>query len=584
MQERNTPRAYAYSRISSAGSQLAGGGLDRQAASAREWCERNGFDLDETLHLSDPGRSGYSGDHLRRGALGRFVAMAQAGEIPAGSTLICEAVDRLSRQEPIESLQQVVFALVQAGIRIVDLEAGVTYDRESLRTNELVMLVLRAQAAHDFSRRLSRRISTHWKQGRERGRQGEVVRGQGGMRPFWIDLGDAGRWAFNDHATTVRLAFDLAQEMGTGKIAAELNARNLLTGTGSRWWASAVGSLLSNPATYGELVFGQKAHAAALTKLRRWQANPKGQPPVVPPIEVIEGYWPPVITREAFDRVQRMKKARTADRSISTKGVTHSWLQGIVECQAGGRMSATAEKPRDVVYRNLRCRRRRHRGGCQCGGKGWRLEQIHAHVLCRFPALTQQLLQLSHAGAEQDRDGHLAPQLERAQQQLAQAQGALRKAEAALAAAVDQTTSVALLERLSDLAEARQQEVRKAEAELARVQGLIDEEARRPDPAALLGSVELHGLVTTLATGEGTAAQRKEMNTLLRKIGMKVVLDDSRAEAPAVVITIGDSVPMSATFTGELEEGILRDLFPMPKVRGRARIVEEGGSFLILGC
>jgi hypothetical protein len=197
--------------------------------------------------------------------------------------------------------------------------------------------------------------------------------------------------------------------------------------------------------------------------------------------------------------------------------------------------------------------------------------------------LTAALLQLSAQGDHQQ-GAHLPQQLERAQQQLRAAKEASRKAEEALAAAVDQATAVSLLERLNAMVDQRQQGVHKAEAEVARVQGLIDEEARRPDPAAVLSSEEVAELVMALASGEGTAEQRRSMNALLRKVDLRVVLDDSRKEAPMVQLTVAGSVPMTAPFMGELEIGILRDLFPGPKPPAGGQVVpSDGGGFLLFG-
>jgi hypothetical protein len=142
------------------------------------------------------------------------------------------------------------------------------------------------------------------------------------------------------------------------------------------------------------------------------------------------------------------------------------------------------------------------------------------------------------------------------------------------------------LERLSDLVDQRQQEVRRAEAELARVQQQIDEEARRPDPAAVLSSEEVAELVTALASGEGTAEQRRAMNLLLKKVSLRVTLDDSRKEAPMVTITVNNSVPMRQPFMGALEAGILRDLFPAPELAGDGQVVpqrDQEDGFLLFG-
>ena len=90
------PLAYSYLRVSRA-EQSQGAGLDRQGDMAAAWCDRNGYQLDTRLDLSDRGRSAFKGHHLTRGALGRFLELAKQGKLVANPVLLIEAVDRLSR-------------------------------------------------------------------------------------------------------------------------------------------------------------------------------------------------------------------------------------------------------------------------------------------------------------------------------------------------------------------------------------------------------------------------------------------------------------------------------------------------------
>lgn len=583
--------AYSYLRVS-AKSQLQGGGLDRQEDAARRWCEANDHQLDATLDLGDRGVSAFRGANVRQGALGRFLALAEAGQLGDQPVLLIDAVDRLSRQEPIDSLDGVFLALTRVGVRVVDLEdGGQEYSRATLNRDPLALikLVLKIGAAHDFSKKLSRRISVHWQQSKERARAGEVMRGRGGQHPFWLQVGDAGQWQFDAKAVEiVRLVFRLAGEHGSGAIAKVLNDRGLATSTGSRWWSSSVSALLKNEAAIGTLVLGQKANATAQKQLRRWEANPQGPPPVVPPIERIETYFPAVVDLATFARVGRMTARRATDPSASARldQPMHSWLEGLATCQCGSTMTATVERPRGREYRNLRCRKRRLGGGCGCGGKGWRLQWTHAHVICRFPALITALVAASEQAPAAPQGGSLQAQLASVQGRLKAAQGAAGKAERAVVDAVaDQggEADLALLRRLSNLADSKLKEVATAEADVTRVQALIDEEARRPDPAALLSGTEMVELVTALATGESSPTQRKRMNALLKKAGLRVVLDDSRPKGPTVAITLNDFGPLTAPFLGEREMSVLQDLFPPARARGPGRIEQEGGGFLLVG-
>jgi hypothetical protein len=238
------------------------------------------------------------------------------------------------------------------------------------------------------------------------------------------------------------------------------------------------------------------------------------------------------------------------------------------------------------AYRYLRCRAHRYRGACPCSGRGWRLPWVHSHVLTRFPALITALVSASEQAPAAPQGGSLQAQLTSVQGRLRAAQGAASKAERAVVDAVaDQggEADLALLRRLSNIADSKLKEVAAAEAEVGRVQALIEEEARRPDPAALLSGTEMVELVTALATGESSPTQRKRMNALLKKAGLRVVLDDSRPKGPTVAITLNDVGPLTAPFLGEREMSVLQDLFPPARARGPGRIEQEGGGFLLVG-
>jgi len=51
--------------------------------------------------MRDEGLSAYHQKHIKSGALGVFLEAILAGKIPAGSVLIVEGLDRLSRAEPL---------------------------------------------------------------------------------------------------------------------------------------------------------------------------------------------------------------------------------------------------------------------------------------------------------------------------------------------------------------------------------------------------------------------------------------------------------------------------------------------------
>jgi DNA invertase Pin-like site-specific DNA recombinase len=558
--------AYAYNRISS-GQQRQGGGIERQEVMARAWCLDHGYQLDDQLDLSDAGISAYRGDHLRRGALGRFLQLAEANQLGPDPVLLVEAIDRLSRQEPIDALERVVFALVRSGVAIVDLEAQDVYDRESLRKNKLVMLVLRCQAAHDYSSRLGRRLDVHWEQARERARAGKVMRGRGGRHPFWLEVDEDNRWLLNDHTKTVQLVFKLAEEMGTARLAKELNERGVRHPTGKRWLASCVGNLLHDQAVVGDLVLGKRARRDAIAVRRVQKPDQKQVLQPLPELEVIDGYFPAAVDRPSYERIQRLMTRRGGDNKSKARpdGRMRTWLQGLIVCSQGALMTASSSKPtrsKKEPYFYLVCRRHRFGGGCECGGKGWRAQWIHAHVLTRFPRLMQILAGASALEREGELD-RLEQQRDARQRHLEEAQHRLGRVRGNLDRAMEESSDVNLLERLSSRVDTAESEVRKAQGELSAVLAEIEAYQRRPDPAKLLQGEESQSLLASLATGDSTVQQRRRMNELLHHVQLRLVLDAS-GETQRVGLGLGEGPLLWHPFRGEQEISLLAGLFGWP--------------------
>lgn len=151
-------RVYSYTRFSDP-KQAAGSSSDRQAAYAARWAAEHGLELDESLSLRDEGLSAYHQRHIKSGALGTFLAAIDQGRVPPGSVLVVEALDRLSRAEPIQAQAQLA-QIVNAGIRVVTASDGREYSRETLRANpmDLIYSLLVMIRAHEESDTKSKRV------------------------------------------------------------------------------------------------------------------------------------------------------------------------------------------------------------------------------------------------------------------------------------------------------------------------------------------------------------------------------------------------------------------------------------------
>lgn len=474
-------RAYSYSRVSS-GKQTTGSGLDRQIVLAETWAERQGLKLDSSLQLSDAGKSAYKGKHLS-GALGRFLQLAQSGQIEHGSVLLVEAIDRISRLEPLDGLQDVIFALVRAGIRLVTLEDGQEYSRETITddTSKLIVLVVKIGEAHRYGKRLATRVgAAHLK--REKDLQAGVARSVG-LLPFWVSRDAEGQLQLNDRAATVELMFQLS-EAGKGghQIAQALNRSGHLTAQGKHWSGVNVNRIFTKPAVCGELVFRGKSYPE---------------------------FYPQVVSRERYEAAQHRRAQNPGRRGGFASADQMHWIgQGLTFCaECGGSMGVNSATNRDGTRRTyLRCRKGQD---SSCSSKGWRIDEATAYLLSR---LTQKALEV--VLGERIDSAPLQAAVSGARTRLEAAEARLQATQAkAVEAAQDPEADLALLRILSAATSTAQEAVSKAEGEHLAAQATYQAARTRVE------AIELP--TADLSTAEG----RKTFNYGLKKLGLRIRAD-----------------------------------------------------------
>ncbi|MCY1641624.1 recombinase family protein [Methylorubrum sp. SL192] len=213
--------AYSYARISTK-KQERGSGIQRQMKQSREYAAKHGLVLDETLR--DIGVSAFTGDNLRKGALGRFRAMVEEGHITPGSYLLVESLDRLSRDK-VRLAMPIFLEIINAGIVIITLGDGDRrYDIETMDENPyLLMGSLVVMTRGNEESAIKRFRTSKWWEGQialARTTPGHKVKGQN--PPGWLNAD----WSRNEPViAVVEKAFDLAANgMGAHAIAKHLNA------------------------------------------------------------------------------------------------------------------------------------------------------------------------------------------------------------------------------------------------------------------------------------------------------------------------------------------------------------------------
>jgi DNA invertase Pin-like site-specific DNA recombinase len=536
------PRVFSYDRVSHS-SQRSGGGLARQSALAADWCSRHGCKLDTQLTLSDPGRSAFKGHHIKRGALGKFIALAQQGQLGPEPVLLVEALDRVSRLEPLDALDDLLLELVKrCGVRLITLEDGQEYSRSTLRDDPmaLVKLALLTQASHQYSARLSRRMSAHWGQVRTAQDNGKrVVRGRGGMKPFWLDADSAtDEWRLNDLAPGVARLFQLLETDGLLATADRLNQQGMPGPKGKPWDVSSVRRVATDPSAMGTLQRFTTAHEQSKRAHRRWveardAAAEAGEhftddEPKIRQLEIVEDYYPAVVTPEQWATVQAAMASRDrnagGNRAAKSPG---SFLQGMVTCSGGGAMGISSALIRSTgeMRKYFVCRNRRRRQPCTCSGEHWRADWVHSNTITR---LGDHLLSQASIPGEDRR-----AELHRIQQRLdaallleRDAAAAVAKAAAMLEQAVD-AGSLALAENATGILEQRRQGARRADADVAALQQQLAMTEARALPISRLANDAGQMLVSSIARGEAGDAELLRLREVLRQSDLRVVLKGS---------------------------------------------------------
>lgn len=292
--------AFSYVRFST-GRQAEGGSLRRQTSLSLAYCKRKNLALDDSLTLHDLGVSAFRSANVKDGALAAFLEACRLGRVPAGSVLIVESLDRLSRDQ-IRPALQLFMALQDHGITIVTLQPEREYPPDSTDALGLVEPLIVFARAHEESLIKSHRRRDGWKQARDRARTG----GGPMMKtcPAWLEVTDDGFRVKPKAAAAVRRIFTLAREgMGLYRIAQEL-ARDGVPGIGrsGRWTISYLHHILTVPAAMGS-----------------YQPNKQKGRGVVPDGEPIPNYYPPVITEAEWREAQAALQARGGDFDASGK-------------------------------------------------------------------------------------------------------------------------------------------------------------------------------------------------------------------------------------------------------------------------
>jgi DNA invertase Pin-like site-specific DNA recombinase len=283
------PLVISYLRFSLA-VQSKGDSSRRQTNLAETWCEKNGQTL--TDRLDDKGISAFRGRNASEGNLSAFLELVKAGTVPEGSTLLVEELDRLSRQEPEESLH-LFLSIVRSGITLVTLNTGDVFRKGEIDMGKLMIAVVKFATAHDESAKKSFRLSAAWKNKRSKIGSKPITN----IVPKWLTIRDSKVVTVPEKVAAVVQIFAWAmQGHGHGAICRKANNELKSIGRKPYFVRSYVAKILHNRAVIGEF----QPHSIVYANGKKTR-QPAGEP--------IQGYYPAIVTEDIFNAVQtRMQK------------------------------------------------------------------------------------------------------------------------------------------------------------------------------------------------------------------------------------------------------------------------------------
>ncbi|CAI1046459.1 Resolvase, N terminal domain [Serratia fonticola] len=310
------PKAISYIRFSSK-IQASGDSTKRQNKYINEWLKNNpDYHLDESLRFQDLGISGYSGANAKSGAFGEFLAAVESGAIQAGSVLLVESLDRVSRQD-IDTARERLRKILLAGVDVVTLADNSWYKKESLNDPlSLIKAVLIMQRANEESATKSKRLRSAWDAKREDAAKGKIMSRR---CVAWLRVsGDMSHFELiPDNVKAVQRVFQLRLEgLPFVRIARQmneegfytLNQRNPVKGA---WSHTTVKALLDNRS-----VIGFKVPSNCT---------------VTQGVKEIPNYYPAVISEEQFYAVQQLKQG-AGRRPSSEKPLLTNLFKGVMRC------------------------------------------------------------------------------------------------------------------------------------------------------------------------------------------------------------------------------------------------------------
>jgi len=311
--------AISYVRFSSK-MQIGSDSERRQAENTERYCEQHGLILVKEYDFRDLGKSAYTGAHVKDKAdkkgkkpgLARFFELCAKEEIPRGWALVVEAFDRLSRQDPYDSISMlsqirnygIEIHFVMTGMVIpAKTEPGVFRPDQHRDDTNFVIVCLEALQSHNYSKKLAERLREAFKTKREKAMAGLGFVSQ--SLPWWLEFkvtksGERKIGVVPERGRIVKKIYEwTAAGWSSLRIARKLNADKVPTWRpqAKQWLDTRIRDLIRFDTAQGVLVPTPKARTASSYG---------------PALDYrIEGYYPQVVAPELAAKARAALRENT---------------------------------------------------------------------------------------------------------------------------------------------------------------------------------------------------------------------------------------------------------------------------------
>ncbi|PZR32610.1 recombinase family protein [Caulobacter segnis] len=320
--------------------QEQGDTLTRQSRMCEQFAQGKGWSVTGTL--TDRGKSAFKGEHLLPDAeLGQFAAKVERGEIPRGTVLLAERLDRLSRR-PVQEAMAWIHGITSKGVQIALADTGQVFTANPTIETFLGTAIRAAQNHEESAKKSQRMISAKTRLWNLAERKQGAWTNLAGRVPLWLERNaECNGWIENDER--IKIVNDIfqwsADGIGAVTIAKRLNEIPVEPWGVWRkkpgWGRTAIRQLINNPAVEGDFV---PEAGMFLGK-------------------VLHGFYPRIVDADLVAKARAAEKSRKHTKGQRAKSGYSNLFAGLTFCGKCGNTAylSSSTNRKGVKYTYIRC-------------------------------------------------------------------------------------------------------------------------------------------------------------------------------------------------------------------------------------